>query len=80
MRRIYGERSPKDFMEAVDLTKLLKREYEGQWILYSPASGEVYACEAELKDIVTKAKTLEIEDLQIQKVLPHDESFAPQSN
>lgn len=60
-----------------DLTKILKKEHQGKWILYSPSQMIVVAYDTHLKKAVDKAKSSPIRDLILHKVIPFDAVLAP---
>ena len=66
--------------KALDLTKILKPEHQNKWVLYSPSKMEVVACDKDLEKTINKAKSSNINDLVLHKVLPFDAAFAPSSS
>lgn len=65
-------------MEAIDLTKILKEEHQGKWVVYSPSKLEIFAFDEDPIKAAEKAKKIPGDgDRRLMKVLPYNQTFAP---
>jgi len=64
-------------MQVVDLTKILKKEHEGKWIVYSPSSLEIFSFDEDPQKAIENAKNVRATDKSLLRVLPFDQNLAP---
>ncbi|KAB2842632.1 hypothetical protein F9K50_01620 [bacterium] len=64
-------------MKEIDLTKIIKEEHQGKWVVYSPSQLKVFSSETDPKKALKEAKDIPCEDKTLLHVLPFDHVFAP---
>lgn len=55
-------------MQVNDLTKILKKEHQGKWVVYSPSQGAIFSAASSMKRAIAEAKNISCKDKRLLRV------------